>query len=47
MMRMDIDLLYKPVTVLIGAYGAAKVYFFNMSSGKVSRMREQYRFAKE
>ncbi|WP_154678035.1 hypothetical protein [Paraburkholderia nodosa] len=43
---MDIDLFYKPATVLIGAYGAGKVYF-DMSSGKLSRMREQYRFAKE
>ncbi|WP_443797747.1 hypothetical protein, partial [Burkholderia vietnamiensis] len=43
---MDIDLVVKPVTVLIGAYGAAKVYY-DLSLGKVTRMREQYRFAKE
>ncbi|AMV48523.1 hypothetical protein [Paraburkholderia caribensis] len=43
---MDIDLIVKPVTVLFGAYGAAKVYY-ELSLGKVTRMREQYRFAKE
>ncbi|WP_158898743.1 hypothetical protein [Burkholderia sp. L27(2015)] len=43
---MDIDWVVKPVTVLIGAYGAAKVYY-DLSSGKVTRVREQYRFAME
>jgi hypothetical protein len=43
---MDLEPLYKLAPVVMGAYGAAKVYV-DMSSGRLSRMREQYRFAKE
>ncbi|VVE23774.1 hypothetical protein PCA20602_03285 [Pandoraea capi] len=43
---MELDWIVKPAMVLFGAYGAAKIYY-DLSSGKVTRMREQYRFAKE
>ena len=43
---MDYDLLIKTVTVLIGAIGAGKL-IYDLSIGKRSRMREEYKFAKE
>lgn len=43
---MDINIVFGSASVLFGAYGAAKIYY-DLSAGRVTRMRDQYRFAKE
>lgn len=43
---MDYDLVFKIITLLLGVVGAAKI-FYEYSMGRRSRMREEYKFARD
>lgn len=43
---MDYDLVFKGITLLLGVVGAAKI-IYEFSMGRKSRMRDEYKFARD